>query len=161
MIAPWAEEEAALADLGDKRLDDRLVTLLSELGSRPNLSIPAACRSRAEMKAAYGFFDNDKVTFEKVLAPHIAQTKERMAQQNVVLLVQDTTEVDLTRPDQVVAGAGELDGARRCFLLHEMQAFTPAGIPLGTMWAEALNRTEGVSQAPAAEKHQQRKQTPI
>lgn len=161
MIAPWAEEEAALADFGDKRLDDRLVTLLSDLGSRPNLSIPAACGGRAEMKAAYGFFDNDKVTFEKVIAPHIAQTKERMAQQNVVLLVQDTTEVDLTRPDQEVAGAGELDGARRGFLLHEMQAFTPDGTPLGTVWAEVVNRTAGVSRASVAEKQQQRKQKPI
>src|SRR2546423_747031 len=121
MIAPWAEEEAALGDFGDKRLDDRLVTLLSTLGSRPNLSIPAACSGRAEMKAAYNFFDNDKVTFEAVLAPHIARTKERVAQQDVVLLVQDTSEVDLTRPDQKVVGAGELDGARRGFLLHEMQ----------------------------------------
>jgi hypothetical protein len=161
MIAPWAKEEAALAELGDKRLDDRLVTLLSDLGSRPNLSIPAACRGRAEMKAAYGFFDNDKVTFEKVVAPHVARTMERMAQHPVVLLVQDTTEIDLTRPDQEVAGAGALDGARRGFLLHEMQAFTPQGIPLGTVWAEALNRTEGVSHAPRAQKEQKRKQAPI
>jgi Transposase DNA-binding/Transposase Tn5 dimerisation domain/Transposase DDE domain len=161
MIAPWAEEEAALADFGDKRLDDRLVTLLSTLGSRPNLSIPAACSGRAELKAAYGFFDNDKVTFETVLAPHIARTKERMAQQEVALLVQDTTEVDLTRPDQEVAGVGELDGTRQGFLLHEMQVFTPDGTPLGTVWAETLNRTDGVSHAPAAQKDQQRKQTPI
>jgi len=161
MIAPWAQEEAALADFGDKRLDDRFVTLLSELGSRPNLSIPAACRGRAEMKAAYGFFDNDKVGFDKVLAPHIARTKKRLAQQPVVLLVQDTTEIDLTRPDQAVAGAGELDGARRGFLLHEMHAFTPDGTPLGTVWAEVINRTDGVSHAPAARKQRKRKQTPI
>jgi hypothetical protein len=161
MIAPWAEEEAALADFGDKRLDDRLVTLLSELGSRPHLSIPAACSGRAEMKAAYGFFDNDKVSFDKVIAPHIGRTKERIAQQSVALLVQDTTEIDLTRPDQEVAGAGDLDGARRGFLLHEMQAFTPDGTPLGTVWAEVLNRTEGVSHAPTATKQHERKQTPI
>lgn len=161
MIAPWAEEEAALADFGDKRLDARLLTLLSELGSRPNLSIPAACSGRAEMKAAYSFFDNDKVSFDKVIAPHIVRTKERIAQQQVVLFVQDTTEIDLTRPDQEVAGAGELDGARRGFLLHEMQAFTPEGTPLGTVWAEVLNRTEGVSHATAAAKRQERKQTPI
>jgi hypothetical protein len=161
MIAAWAEEEATPADFGDKRLDDRLVTLLSDLGSRPNLSIPAACGGRAEMKAAYGFFDNDKVTFEKVIAPHVARTEERMARQDVVLLVQDTTVVDLTRPGQEVAGAGELDGVRRGFLLHEMQAFTPGGTPLGTVWAEVLNRTEGVSHVPAADKQRRRKRTPI
>jgi hypothetical protein len=161
MIAPWAEEEVAQVDLGDKRLDDRLVTVLSELGSRPNLSIPAACSGRAEMKAAYRFFDNEKVTLEKVLEPHIARTKERMAEHPLVLLVQDTTENDLTRPEQEVEGAGELDGARRGFLLHEMQAFTPEGTPLGTVWAEVVNRTAGVSHAAVADKQQQRKHSPI
>jgi Transposase DNA-binding/Transposase Tn5 dimerisation domain len=161
MIAPWAEVEVGGADLGDTRLDDRFAILLSTLGSRPNLSIPAACCGRAEIKAAYRFFDNDKVTFEKVIAPHVAKTKERMAEHEVVLLVQDTSEIDLTRPEQDVTGVGELDGARQGFLLHEMQAFTVDGIPLGTVWAEVLNRIEGVSHASAAEKGRKRKQTPI
>jgi hypothetical protein len=161
MIAAWAEEEVAQADLGDERLDERLVSLLSDLGSRPNLSIPAACGGRAEMKAAYRFFDNDKVTFDNVVEPHVVRTKERMSAYAVVLLVQDTTEVDLTRPEQEVTGAGELDGARRGFLLHEMQAFTPDGTPLGTVWAEVVNRTEGVSHASAAAKRLERKQAPI
>jgi hypothetical protein len=161
MIAPWAEVEVAGADFGDARLDDRLVMLLSDLGSRPNLSIPAACLGRAEIKAAYRFFGNKKVTFEKVIAPHIARSKDRMAEHEVVLLVQDTTEIDLTRPEQTVKGAGELDGARRGFLLHEMQAFTLDGIPLGTVWAHVLNRIEGVSHASPAEKGRKRKQTPI
>jgi Transposase DNA-binding/Transposase Tn5 dimerisation domain len=161
MTAPWAREELATADFGDERLDARAEMLLSALGSRPNLSIPAACGGRAETKAAYRFFDNDRVNFEKVLAPHVARTKERMAQQAVVLLVQDTTENDLTRPGQSVNGAGELDGARRGFLLHEMQAFTADGVPLGTVWAGVVNRTEGVSHAPAAEKERRRKHTPI
>jgi len=63
MIAPWAKEELVTADLGDARLNRRFEVLLSTLGERPNLSIPAACRSRAEMTAAYRFFDNDKATF--------------------------------------------------------------------------------------------------
>lgn len=161
MIAPWVKAEILGADLGDTRLEDRFAILLSDMGSRPNLSIPAACLGRAEIKAAYRFFDNAKVTFEKVLEPHFARTKDRMVEQQVVLLVQDTTEVDLTRPEQDVDGVGDLDGSRRGFLLHEMQAFTPDGIPLGTVWAEVLNRIEGVSHAPAAEKGRKRKQTPI
>ena len=40
MIASWAKQEAAQANFGDERLDDRFVILLSELGNRPNLSIP-------------------------------------------------------------------------------------------------------------------------
>ena len=48
------------------------------------------------MTATYHFFDNPKVTWEKVIQPHQAATRQRMAQQPVVLLVQDTTEIDVT-----------------------------------------------------------------
>jgi Transposase DNA-binding/Transposase Tn5 dimerisation domain len=161
MIAPWAKDEMATVDFGDERLDARAVAVLSALGSRPTLSIPAACGGRAEIRAAYRFFDNDKVTFEATLEPHIQRSRERVAEQQVVLLVQDTSEIDLTRPEQEVVGAGDLDGSRRGFLLHEMQAFTPEGTPLGTVGAEILNRTEGVSHASAAEKRKQRKELPI
>lgn len=161
MIAPWAMEEAKTVDLGDARLNSRFELLLSAIGNRPNLSIPAACGGRAEMEAAYRFFDNDKVTFDKVLEPHFARSVQRVREQKVALLVQDTTEIDLTRPEQVVEGVGELDGTRRGFLLHAMQAFTPEGTPLGTVWAEILNRTEGVSHAPTSVKQQENKYTPI
>jgi hypothetical protein len=160
MIAPWAREEVARVELGDERLDARVVMLLSALGNRPNLSIPAASGGRAEMQAAYRFFDNEKVTFDKVLAPHIARTWERMAEQKVALLVQDTSEIDLTRPEQEVAGVGTLDGSRSGFLLHELHAFTPEGTPLGTVWAEILNRTDGVRHASARSRHE-RQQAPI
>jgi hypothetical protein len=161
MIAPWAKEEIEEADLGDERLHARLERVLGALGNRPNLSIPAACGGRAEMVGAYRFFNNDKVTFDKVLQPHVARTWQRVAQQKVALLVQDTSEIDLTRPEQEVAGVGDLDGSRRGFLLHEMQAFTPEGTPLGTVWAEIVNRTEGVSHASAAAKAYENKHTPI
>lgn len=161
MIAPWASEELATADLGDERLDTRFEVLLSALGNRPNLSIPAACGGRAEMKAAYRFFDNDKVTFDAVLQPHIDRSLQRVAEQEVALLIQDTTEIELTRPQQQVAGVGTLDGSRQGVLLHEMQAFTTDGVPLGTVWAEILNRTDGVSHASAADKAYARKHTPI
>src|SRR5262249_22056951 len=96
-----------------------------------------------------------------VLQPHITRTLQRVTEQKIVLLVQDTSEIDLTRPEQEVTGAGALDGSRRGFLLHEMQAFTCEGTPLGTVWAEIINRTDGVSHASAAEKSQERKHTPI
>jgi len=160
MLAPWAKEEMANVDLGDERLDCRVMTVLSALGSRPTVSIPAACGGRAEMRAAYRFFDNDKVTFEKVLEPHMERSRERVAQHQTVLLVQDTTEIDVTRPEQEVKGAGTLDGSRSGFLVHEMQAFTTEGTPLGTVWAEIVNRTDGVAHA-SAQPRSERLRTPI
>ena len=145
MMVPWVVEEMRTADLQDKRLDKRLAEVLSQLGERPTASIPAACGGHAEMTAAYRLFDNEKATFESILQPHADATRRRVAQQAVIVLAQDTTEVDVTRPDRQVAGAGPLDGdTRRGALLHPLHAFTPDGIPLGTLHARAWTRDEQV-----------------
>ena len=137
MIAPWAKEEVAAADLHDKRLNKRLIQILSDLADRPVASIPAACGGHTETVAAYRFFDNENVTYERVLQPHIEATRQRIGGQEVVLLVQDTTELDLTRPQQQVVGAGPMDSeARRGAYLHLMEAFSVDGTPLGAVAAE-------------------------
>ena len=162
MLAPWAIEEMKSADLKDHRLNDRLTQILSMLGERPTASIPAACGGRNEMVAAYRFFDNDKATYERVLAPHRERTLERMAAQPVVVLVQDTTELDFTRPQQQMSGAGWLDGSSRCgAFLHPMVAFTPDGTPLGTCAATMWTRDEEPPEETRAEKERRRKATPI
>ena len=85
-IAPWAQEEMATAQLNDKRLNQRLTQILSDLGDRPTASIPAACGEPTEMTGAYRFFDNAKVTPAAVLEPHFAATQQRLAEEPVVLL---------------------------------------------------------------------------
>src|SRR5665213_1529076 len=101
MVSAWAQMEVASVNLGDERLDARLAILLSSLGDRPNLSIPAACGGHAEMQAAYRFFDNPKTTLEKILSPHYQQTLQRMSTQEVVLLVQDSSEIELNRQEVI------------------------------------------------------------
>jgi hypothetical protein len=135
--------EVKTAKLGDKRLNARLGQVLSQLAARPTASIPAACSGRAEMVAAYRFCENENTSFESVLQCHIDATRQRMAGQTVVLLAQDTTEINVTRPEQQVAGAGPLDGdSRRGALLHLVHAFTPDGTPLGTISGTAWMREE-------------------
>jgi Transposase DNA-binding/Transposase Tn5 dimerisation domain len=154
MLAPWAMEEMEEAAWEDKRLNERLTKLLSALGERPQVSIPAACGGHAETIAAYRFFDNEQVTLERVLQPHLERTRERMAEHPVVLMVQDTTQLDITRPTQQVEGAGPLDSpSRRGALLHPLEAFTPDGTPLGAVWVRAWTRDE----EPVAESSQERR----
>jgi hypothetical protein len=90
----WAARETQTADLGDQRLTKRLTHLLDRALSQPTASIPVACRGWKETLAAYRFFDNPKVKAENVLAPHRAATRERMMAHDIVLCVQDTTELD-------------------------------------------------------------------
>ena len=113
MLAPWVSEEMKSAQLSDERLNRRLEEVLSALAERPTASIPAACGGHAEMAAAYRFFNNDKVTFDRVLESHIERTCERVATQPVALLIQDTTELDFTRPALPMEGAGYLDNSPR------------------------------------------------
>jgi hypothetical protein len=137
-LAPWVVDEMTSVDLKDQRLNRRVQQILSQLAGQPTASIPAACGGHAEMTAAYRFFDNDKVSFDGVLRPHLDATRTRIAARPVVLLVPDTTEIDLTRPERQVRGGGPLDGGggtRRGAFVHLMHAFTPDGTPLGTVQA--------------------------
>lgn len=161
MAEAWVVEELEAANLGDKRLNERFVKVLDALAKQPNASIPAACKGYAEIAGAYRFFDNEKATFESVLEPHCRQTRLRMAAQSVVVVAQDTTEADLTRPEQQVVGAGPLDGgARFGAFLHELHAFVPNGTPLGTVSAVAWTRDDEPT-PPLADREKQRKKTPI
>jgi len=96
MVEAWVMEEMRTADLEDRRLNERLSEVLSQLGNRSAASIPAACGGHAEMTAAYRFFDNPKASLERILAPHVEATRQRVAAQRRAVLVQDTTELDLT-----------------------------------------------------------------
>jgi Transposase DNA-binding/Transposase Tn5 dimerisation domain len=143
MMAPWVEEEMKQVNLRDKRLDRRLRRVLSQLAAHPTASIPAACGGWTETTAAYRLFDNNKVTFRKVLSPHLDRTQARITAQPVALLVADTTEIDVTRPQKQVLGTGPLDGgSRRGVFLHLTHAFTPDGTSLGTTEAMAWARED-------------------
>jgi hypothetical protein len=161
MLSPWVVEEMKTADLNDTRLNERLRALLTQLGEHPTASIPAACGGYNEMTAAYRFFDNERVGFDDILQPHSDATRQRIAAQPVVLLPQDTTEVDVTRPQQQVVDAGPLDdGARRGAQLHLMHAFTPDGTPLGTLRAAPWARDDE-AETNAARTRAQRAAMPI
>ena len=129
----WAAEEMGSADLGDERLNKRLVILLNTLGNQTQLSIPAACRGWSETKAAYRFFDNKQVNAEKLLAPHRAASVERIKQHKTVLLVQDTTTLNFSGQSQR-KDIGPLNHEKhRGILLHPLLAVTPERLCLGVI----------------------------
>jgi hypothetical protein len=160
--APWVLEEMMEANLRDKRLNTRLKQILSDLSERPTASIPAACGGQNETTAASNFFDNEKALPQRILEPHYQKTQQRIAAQKLVILVPDTTEVDLTRPQQQVAGAGPLDdSSRRGAHVHVRDAFSEDGTPLGTVWTEMWTRDEPPPEGAAAQTPPDRKQIPI
>jgi hypothetical protein len=120
-------------DLGDQRLNRRARRILAKLGDKPTVSIPAACGGWGETRAAYRLFDHPQVSAERVLAPHIACTEERLRAHPRVLCIQDTTELDYTKK-KGIADLGPLNYESRWGLyLHPTLAVTPERVPLGLL----------------------------
>jgi hypothetical protein len=156
------KDEVRDAALGDQRLTKRLGKVVEQLGAKPTMSVPAATRGRAEMEAAYRFFDNDKVSPEKILQPHIEATRERISQAEIVLLVQDTTDIDLTRPNQQVKGAGPMEyDTRRGVFFHPLLAFNSHGLPLGVAWQKSWTRNKIKKKRTKKERDDWHRKTPI
>jgi hypothetical protein len=158
----WVEEELRTADLGDKRLTARFKLLIDRMSHKPSLKFPAACRGRAEVKAAYRFVDHPRVTAEQLLAPHRQSTIQRVAHYPVVILAQDTTENDLSRRRERMAGAGPLnDPARLGLLVHPLFAITPERLPLGLVDVAIWARDPEAVARPAKVKDAERHKKPI
>ena len=129
----WVLAETSSADLGDERLNRRLELMLRRLADQPEKSIPVALRGWSETQAAYRFFDNEKVTAEKVLSPHREATLQRIRQHPVVLCVEDTSELDFTSRAET-EGLGPLNyELTRGIHLHPMIAVTPERLCLGVL----------------------------
>ena len=156
------EDEIAGVSLGDERLNRRLGRIAKRFDSQPNLSIPAATSGRAEMEATYRFFANENVTPDRILETHYAKTIERAAQEKKVLLIQDTTELNLTRPNEQVHGAGPMSSVSQFgAFVHPLMAFSTLGIPLGIVWHKSWARTEIKTDLTPEQKRQINKARPI
>jgi hypothetical protein len=129
--------------LGDRRLSQRLVILASQLAADPSASIPKACGPWGQSKAAYRFFDNDKVNEDDLLAPHYQSTKERLKEQPVVLAVQDTTQIDFTSHPGTT-GLGILnDQEHQGLFYHPTLMVSPEKTPLGLAHHLVWERPKG------------------
>jgi hypothetical protein len=153
-MQPWIDEELRTADLNHQRREKRFALVLDRLSRKPSLKFNAACRGKAEVKAAYTFVNNPAVTPQAVLAPHHDATTKRIGQHRVVLVAQDTTEIDVTRKRERMKGAGPLNEPNRLgFHLHNLLAMTPAKIPLGVVWAHTWARDPQQFGQPSQRKH--------
>src|SRR5712691_10284714 len=92
--AQWAESEFASARLGDRRRTARLVKIATHLAQSPSGTLPQAFPEWSELKAAYRFFNQPKVTFEQIQRPHWEHTRALCQEPGQYLLIEDTSELD-------------------------------------------------------------------
>lgn len=139
----WVTQEFADADLGDKRLDRRLLKTAEQLAKSPASPINEACGAWASTQAAYRLFNNPKASTPGILKPHWEATAQRMADcGGPVLVMQDT--VFFSYGTHVkTRGLGPIGKSNAAhdqgLIMHNALAFTTAGVPLGivsqSIWA--------------------------
>ena len=133
-------DELSGIDLGDKRRNDRSVEIIRALAAQPQASINAAVDGWSDTLAAYRFFNNPNVTPSQILAPHRDATCRRIVEHPVVLIAQDTTELDLTKHPP--SDAKCLNKPQRFGIYYHVQlAVTPDKLPLGIIGTESFSRS--------------------
>jgi hypothetical protein len=157
MAATWANEIAGAVELGDERLNKRLMTMIESFVASPVASIPEACRSWAATHAAYRFFNNETVVADHITQAMAEATARRCQGVPLVLAVQDTTSLDFTTHTDTV-GLGPLEHLKhRGLFVHTALAVDPhGGIPLGVISALIWARDPQM-----VGKRHQRKEVPV
>ena len=149
----WAEDTFGSVRLGDQRRTARAVESAS--AHNPAASLPAQMQDEAATEATYRFLQMPDVTYEKLIQPHVAQTRAQARKQPQVLLIQDTTEVDYQQ-HPTTTGLGPIgNGTHHGYLLQSVLAVVPESREvLGLMHQEPFLRQP----APKGETRRERAQ---
>jgi hypothetical protein len=121
----WAEATFGQTHLKDMRRTRRAVMAAAHMAKDPAASLPAQAQTWKDLKAVYRLLDEPDVTFDALMQPHWQQTCQRMEHLPLVLLVQDTTDLDLSHRG-TMSGLGEIgDGNGRGVYLQTILAVAP------------------------------------
>ena len=138
MILPntvWAHRAALAADLPDERLESRLTAILVNTVEHPSASIPQAMDGDAgQAKATYRFYANPRVTAPALQLGFAVETAQRSLDQDILLVVQDTTTLNFTGL-HCIPELGPIDsgGLARGVHLHTALAVTSSGQVIGIL----------------------------
>jgi hypothetical protein len=149
----WAERTFGDVQLHDMRRTRRAVQAASKLAENPLGTLPAQMQTWKETKALYRLLDEPDVTFAALMQPHLQQTREQALSSPVVLMVQDTTDIDLSHRRKI-SGVGQkgLERGRGFFLQTVLAVRPPTREVLGCMAQEPFVRVP----APQGEQRHQR-----
>lgn len=145
MVKEWVTKELAEIDLGDKRLNKRVLKILDTASKQPQSSLNTMFHTRKEVQACYRFFSNDLVTESKIIEPHLQQTQERILQQPVVLCPSDSTSLNYTTRKTLKDSGYLSSNNAQGFFMHTTIAITPDRLNLGVIdqkfWAREKQKT--------------------
>jgi hypothetical protein len=138
----WAElfPEGALPE---KRLRERAIKIGLASTERPGAAMTGAFDHWEDTRAAYDFFENERMSLDVLLEPPmrvVGQTLRGLPEGSTVLGVQDTTEINLSHLN-TMSGLGEIGNPKNQGLfLHPSLAVTTDGVPIGLLSTQIWTR---------------------
>lgn len=136
----WASQEFGEAELGDKRLTQRLINIAETKSRHPGASyLQAGHGDRYDIKGYYNFIRNDREenTFESILSTHFIRTQQRMKSCETVIVIQDTSELNYSNLKHCqglgLIGSNQKGVKTVGLKLHTSFVVDPQGLPLGIL----------------------------
>ncbi len=135
----WARDIFASVTLPDKRLEKRLITIVTIMARRPVDSIPRACDCWSKTKATYRFIENTRVRTESITKSITDATVRNCRGLVTVLAIQDTSFLSFKNA-YMTEGLGYLETPdSRGMVLHSTIGVREDGFAVGAfnldMWA--------------------------
>ena len=151
MGAEWVQAEMETLDLGDVRRERRVMRMIEQFSGRPGASIPKACETLADTKAAYRALESEEISAAAIRLAHARATAERVRELKWVLVLHDTMVLSFgTCPQTKGLGPVGKNGTRG-LMVHSGLAVTPEGLPLGIVEQQVWARED------APKRHTRRK----
>jgi hypothetical protein len=143
MGTEWVETEMATLDLGDPRLNERVIRMIGLFSANPEASIPKACGNAADTKAAYRALSSEAVSAEAIRLAHARAGSERAGAFKRVLVQQDTMGLSLGGSSIKIEGLGPMgEGGQRGLFVHSALMTTTEGVPLGIVYQQVWARED-------------------
>lgn len=134
----WVLRHLGGTNLGDKRRDNRLLSVGKELVTGAGMSLPKLFPRKYDCKATYNLFSHAAVTPEAIQATHRALIHEEMrrpdesGRRTTTLLVEDTTDVTYHRTTEIPGlerSGNKASPTQQGFKLHTVLALRIGAAP--------------------------------
>lgn len=126
-------------DFGDKRRDNRFVTIINNVSSQPGSSIPKQNKSWYDVKATYEFFKNEEVSIGELRKVLMNYGAEQVKEELQLLVMHDISNVSYN--DLQAEGLGYLDNKEgRGILCYSSIGVSTEGLPLSLLYQHTWTR---------------------
>lgn len=141
MSSSYTLSEPSIIDFkfGDRRVNKRANKIVNTMATRCGKSISQTFNNEADLKGMYRFVDNGLVTPDKILAPHAAETISRCQDEDVVAVMQDSSDLDFDYLKNIQGLEPLHVKIEKGFRIHPLLVTNAHGTSLGVL--DAFNYT--------------------